>query len=135
MIDPLIRQEIRYRHTLGESERSIAQALGISRNTVHAYLIDENRGMEIHVPSKRKSILHKANQTRLKHLFNAVGGNCVVVARILQDDPLAYGLPHDLSITERSVRRFFCYSLPQFEIRTKTGISTVSLLSGTATSN
>ena len=45
MIDSLIRQEIRYRHSLGESERSIARVLGISRNTVHAYLTDETRGM------------------------------------------------------------------------------------------
>lgn len=118
MIDPLIRQKIRYRHSPGESERSIAQALGISRNTVHAYLVDENRGMEIHAPSKRKSILHKANQDRLKHLFNAVGGNCVV-AHILQDDPLAYGLTHDLFITERSVRRFFATHYPNLRSEPK----------------
>lgn len=112
MIDPLIRQEIRYRHSLGESERSIARVLGISRNTVHAYLTDETRGMQLRAPIKRKSILHKADQDRLKYLFNAVGGNCVVVARILQDDPQAYGLPRDLSITERSVRRFFAAHYP-----------------------
>lgn len=58
MIDSLVRQEIRYRHSLGESERSIAQALGVSRNTVHAYLIDETRCMQIHAPAGRKSILH-----------------------------------------------------------------------------
>ena len=112
MIDSLIRQEIRYRHSLGESERSIARVLGISRNTVHAYLTDETRGMQLRAPIKRKSILHKADQDRLKYLFNAVGGNCVVVARILQDDPQAYGLPRDLSITERSVRRFFAAHYP-----------------------
>ncbi len=112
MIDPLIRQEIRYRHSLGESERSIARVLGISRNTVHTYLTDETRGMQLRAPIKRKSILHKADQDRLKYLFNAVGGNCVVVARILQDDPQAYGLPRDLSITERSVRRFFAAHYP-----------------------
>lgn len=61
MIDPAIRQEIRYRSTLGESERSISKALDVSRNTVHAYLIDQKRGMVIHAPGKRKSILHKAN--------------------------------------------------------------------------
>lgn len=70
MIDPLIRQEIRYRHSLGESERSIARVLGISRNTVHAYLTDETRGMQLRAPIKRKSILHKADQDRLvrRHL-------------------------------------------------------------------
>lgn len=108
MIDPLVRQEIRYRHSLGESERSIAQVLGISRNTVHAYLIDETRGMQIHASARRKSILHQANQDQLQYLFNAVGGNCVVVARILQDDPQAYGLPKDY----RSQNAVFDISLP-----------------------
>lgn len=119
MIDPLVRQEIRYRHSLGESERSIAQVLGISRNTVHAYLIDETRGMLIHAPARRKSILHQAKQDQLQYLFNAVGGNCVVVARILQDDPQAYGLPKDLSITERSVRRFFATHYPNLRSKPK----------------
>lgn len=116
MIDPAIRQEIRYRNSLGESERSISKALGVSRNTVHAYLIDQKRGMVIHVPGKRKSILHKANQDRLKDLFTAVGGNCVVIARILKDDPQTYGLPTDLSITERSIRRFFSTHYPHLRV-------------------
>lgn len=116
MIDPAIRQEIRYRNSLGESERSISKALGVSRNTVHAYLIDQKRGMVIHVPGKRKSILHEANQDRLKDLFTAVGGNCVVVTRILKDDPQTYGLPTDLSITERSIRRFFSTHYPHLRV-------------------
>lgn len=65
MIDPLIRQEIRYRHSLGESERSIARVLGISRNTVHAYLTDETRGMQLRTPIKRKSILTKLTKIGL----------------------------------------------------------------------
>lgn len=105
MIDPKTRQEIRYRHDLGESERSIAAALKISRNTVHAYLIDQNRGMSLSSPSKRRSLLHSADQEKLKRLFTAASGNCVVVTRLLNDDPSCYGLPETCSFSERSVRR------------------------------
>ena len=112
MIDPKTRQEIRYRHDLGESERSIAAALKISRNTVHAYLIDQNRGMSLSSPSKRRSLLHSADQEKLKRLFTAASGNCVVVTRLLNDDPSCYGLPETCSFSERSVRRFFSAYYP-----------------------
>lgn len=65
MIDPLIRQEIRYRHSLGESERSIARVLGISRNTVHAYLTDETRGMQLRAPRKENLFFTKLTKIGL----------------------------------------------------------------------
>lgn len=119
MIDPAIRQEIRYRHGLGESERSIAKTLRLSRNTVHAYLVDQTRGLVTNSPAKRRSVLHKADQELLTKLFTTVGGNCVVVARILRDDPETYGLPADLKITDRSVRRYFAAHYPALRVAPK----------------
>ena len=112
MISPLLRQQIRYRYSLGESERTIAKVLQVSRNTVHAYLTDEQRGLRAPAPTRRKSVLHRADQNHLKHLFSAVSGNCAVAAQILCDDPQAYGLPAEFSISERSVRRFFAKYYP-----------------------
>lgn len=107
MLSAKQRQEIRHRHSLGESERSIALSMGINRRTVHAYIQDDTRGLKVVKRPSRLSILHSANQSTLLKAYEAVQGNCVVLSRLLQDDPNTYGLPEGFQITDRSVRRFF----------------------------
>lgn len=71
MIDPAIRQEIRYRHGLGESERSIAKTLRLSRNTVHAYLADRTRGLVKNSPASARPLLATTPEYKTLRLFSA----------------------------------------------------------------
>lgn len=96
MISNATAQEIRFRISNGEKIRTIAQSLGISRNTVRSYMRDADKGFQ-KVEAGSIGGRHKlaiGNDASLANLYLQARGNSAVIRRRVQATPEAYGLPN-----------------------------------------
>ena len=111
MISSATAQEIRFRISNGEKIRTIAQSLGISRNTVRSYMRDADKGFQ-KVEAGSIGGRHKlaiGNDASLANLYLQARGNSAVIRRRVQATPEAYGL-HNLNISPKIDlgRRLIC---------------------------
>lgn len=115
MISSATAQEIRFRISNGEKIRTIAQSLGISRNTVRSYMRDADKGFQ-KVEAGSIGGRHKlaiGNDASLANLYLQARGNSAVIRRRVQATPEAYGLPNGFKVSDRSIRRFYASRHPE----------------------
>ena len=105
MLDPTSSQRIRRLHREGYGTRTIARTIGVSRNTVRAYLRDDQHGLCSAFGRAFK--LDAGDSQKLRELYCTAGGNSMVIQRALTLKPEKYGFAQGFQVSARAIRRFY----------------------------